>query len=112
MVGILSALVISTASLNTQGQKELYPRPNDYPVADVFAGTPERPKLLRPGDKLFRTMIGEGAAKGPKFAGHYTIAEWGCGTSCVSIAVIDAKTGDVYSGPFGNPGLWQQYEIR
>ena len=101
LLGILSALVISTASLNGQGQKDLYPRLNDYPVADVFTGTPAQPKLLRRGDKLFRTMIREGAAKGPNFAGHYTIAEWGCGTSCVSIAVIDAKTGDVYSGPFG-----------
>ena len=45
-------------------------------------------------------MIREGAAKGPNFAGHFTIADWGCGAGCVSIAVIDAKDGKVYSGPF------------
>jgi hypothetical protein len=50
---------------------------------------------------LFRTRIREGAAKGPNFAGYYSIAEWGCGSSCVSIAVVDAKNGNVYAGPFG-----------
>ena len=57
----------------------------DYPVTAIFKGTPALPKL-RLGDRLFRTRIRKGAAKGPNFAGHYTIADWGCGTRCVSIA--------------------------
>jgi hypothetical protein len=78
-----------------------FPQFEDYPAREIFNGKPAPPKLLRPGDRLFRTRIREGAAKGPNFAGYYSIAEWGCGTSCVSIAVVNAKTGDVYSGPFG-----------
>lgn len=34
-------------------------------------------------------------------AGHFTLVVWGCGISCVSLAVIDAKTGEVHSAPFG-----------
>jgi len=77
-----------------------FPKFEDYPVTEVFRGAPAPPKLLRPGDRAFRTKIREGAANGPNFAGSYTIASWGCGSSCVSIAVVDARTGDVYSGPF------------
>lgn len=98
---IVLVLVVSASSLKGQGPKAHVPRPSDYPVNEVFSGRPAQPKLLRPGDRLFRTRIREDSAKGPNFAGQYTIVEWGCGTSCVSIAVIDAKTGDVYSGPFG-----------
>jgi hypothetical protein len=46
--------------------------------------------------RRFRTMLRESAASGPDFAGHYTIAEWGCGTSCVNWAIVDALTGKVY----------------
>lgn len=50
---------------------------------------------------MFRTVIEEATKNGPNFAGRYTIADWGCGTSCESVAVIDAETGAVYDGPFG-----------
>lgn len=43
----------------------------------------------------------EWAAKGPSFAGNFTIAEWGCGTECEQIAIVDDKTGDVFDGPLG-----------
>jgi hypothetical protein len=72
----------------------------DYPVTDVFKGKPASPILATEGQRLFRTMIREGAAKGPNFAGHYAIAEWGCGSSCMSIAVVDAASGNVYDPPF------------
>jgi hypothetical protein len=45
-------------------------------------------------------MIRQGASKGPNFAGHYTIAAWGCGSSCVSIALVDAKDGTIFNVPF------------
>ena len=40
------------------------------------------------------------AERGPNFAGHYTVAVWGCGTTCQSFAIINALTGDVAMGPF------------
>lgn len=76
------------------------PRFGDYPAPEIFKGQPAAPKLRRPGDRLFRTKIREGAAKGPNFAGHFTIADWGCGAGCVSIAIVDAKDGTIYDAPF------------
>jgi hypothetical protein len=93
------ALAMAVAA-RSQDTGSRIPRFEDYPLSEIFNEKPSPPKLLRPGERLFRTRIREGAAKGPNFAGHYSIAEWGCGSSCVSIAVVDAKTGHVYWGPF------------
>ena len=81
-----------------------FPRFQDYPTSYTFTGKPGLPKLVYPADRLFRTQIRDGAAKGPNFAGSYSIVEWGCGSSCVSIAVVDAKSGEVYAAPFRTLG--------
>ena len=44
---------------------------------------------------MYRTVLGQGAAKGPNFAGHYTVVAWGCGSSCTSFAIVDSLTGRV-----------------
>jgi len=76
------------------------PKFGDFPAGEVFSGRPAVPVLKRAKDRTFRTRIREGAEKGPNFAGHYTVAEWGCGTECVDAAMIDAKTGAVLDLPF------------
>src|ERR1041385_401043 len=49
---------------------------------------------------LFRTALREAYGHGePNFAGHYRIAGWGCGTSCINWAVVDVLTGSVYFDP-------------
>lgn len=74
---------------------------DQYPVTGAkFVGKPAAPVLKTAEERKFRTMIRTAAADGPNFAGHYTIAEWGCGAGCVSIVVVDAATGAVYPGPF------------
>ena len=45
-------------------------------------------------------MIRKQAAEGPNFAGHYTVAIWGCGTSCAQFAIVDNATGEVFDPPF------------
>ncbi len=72
----------------------------DYAVRQVFKGKPARPGLATKAQRMFRTAISAAAKKGPNFAGHYTIAEWGCGSGCMSMAVVDAATGHVYDAPF------------
>ena len=76
------------------------PKFEQFKVADVYKGKPAAPVLRTARDREFRTRIREGAAKGPNFAGHYTIADWGCGAGCVSIALIDAVDGHIYAPPF------------
>ena len=56
---------------------------------DVRAGTAH----------LYRTVIREGAKKGPDFAGHYTIIRIGCGAATVCVAIADAQSGKVYFPP-------------
>jgi hypothetical protein len=71
----------------------------DYPATQKFTGRPAAPLLTSRRARLYRTMIRRDAQAGPNFAGHYTIARWGCGSTCVRFAIIDARTGRVYFHP-------------
>ena len=71
-----------------------------YPAPGVLKSKPVRPILDRPRFRLFRTQILTAARRGPDFAGCYALAIWGCGTSCLSMAVINEATGKVYDAPF------------
>ena len=61
---------------------------------------PSPPNLAsHPLARQFRTRLRQGAAEGPNFAGHFTIASWGCGAACVQFAIIDARNGQVFFPP-------------
>jgi len=47
-------------------------------------------------------VIRDWTKRGPNFAGHFTIAAWGCGTGCEQIAIVDNESGHVYESPFGS----------
>lgn len=94
----LASLLLLACGMYPQSPQ--LPSFKQFPAVEVFSGKPAAPVLRTPNQRLFRTMIRQGAAKGPNFAGHYTIADWGCGAGCVSIAVVDAKDGRVFDGPF------------
>lgn len=49
-----------------------------------------------PDARAFRTRLSEAIKGGVNFAGHYIVAGWGCGTGCISGAIIDARNGRVY----------------
>jgi hypothetical protein len=72
----------------------------DYPAKGKFKGKVAPAKIRTKEARTFRTRITEGAKEGPNFAGHYTITTWGCGSSCVGFAIVDANTGKVYMPPF------------
>jgi len=74
------------------------PRFEDYPATAGLHGAPVPPTLSE-DHEWFRTALRRGAARGPNFAGAYTVVIWGCGTSCQSGAVIDARSGRVWSLP-------------
>jgi hypothetical protein len=48
------------------------------------------------GARSFRTRLSSAFLGGVNFAGHYIVAGWGCGTGCISGAVIDARNGRVH----------------
>lgn len=48
------------------------------------------------GAEEFRGAIEQSIKqKGVNFAGKYHVAEWGCGTACQNLAVINAETGNI-----------------
>ncbi len=73
---------------------------SDYPAAQDFHGTPVAPDLSTPEARRFRTVLRSQAAQGPNCAGHFTLALWGCGSVCVTGAIIDARSGKVFFLPF------------
>jgi hypothetical protein len=101
LITLFSAVVATMSAAEQTPGANRFPAFAEYPASEIFKGKPSPPKLIRPADLLFRTKIREDAAIGPNFAGRLSIAEWGCGSSCVSIALVDEETGTVYPGPFG-----------
>jgi hypothetical protein len=79
------------------------PNFKDYqvPALEVFKGEPAEPRFKTSGQRRFESRIHLAASRGADFAGHFKIAQWGCGTGCVQVAVIDVQLGDVFEGPFG-----------
>jgi hypothetical protein len=99
-VFLLSCMVLTAAEAGL-AQPKLLPRFEQYSVSKTFSGKPAAVNLRsHPKARLFRTALKLGSEKGPNFAGHYTVATWGCGSDCRMVAVIDAITGKVYFAPF------------
>jgi hypothetical protein len=101
-------------------QQARTPRFEDYPATEMFTGTPAEPIFSTPEQRHYRTQIRNGVStgagvwngswrhpietKGPNFAGRYFVIRWGCGSECVMMATVDAKTGNVYEPPLSRNG--------
>jgi len=92
---LLAILCVISFTSTALAQGSATPRFEDYP-ATVFKGRMAALKLSGSEARNFRTRLREGAQQGVNFAGHYTIVQWGCGTACLQVAFIDAKTGAVF----------------
>jgi hypothetical protein len=104
---VLLLLILSVRVATGQNENaSLYPF-SRYPAEGSYTGKPIAPKLISPTQREFRTVLRNGAEKGPNFAGHYTVVEWGCGSGCVSFAVVDAVNGKVYDT--GMPPVNDEY---
>jgi hypothetical protein len=66
-----------------------------YP-ARVTRRKPSQPILTTPLARQHRSVIRKAVRDGVNFAGHYTVVEWGCGTSCAVLVIVDARSGRVY----------------
>ena len=73
---------------------------DQFHVAERFAGKPAAPILHTRAQRTFRTSIRDAEQQGPNFAGHFTLAVWGCGAGCNSMAIVDTRSGATYDGPF------------
>lgn len=92
---ILIALVAShSASADT------IPQFRSYPAPPIYSGPSVPPNLSSQQAKQYRTRLRDGAAQPANFNGHYRMVIWGCGTECVTGAVIDKLNGHVFFLPF------------
>jgi hypothetical protein len=86
------------------GDKKPPPRFEDFPVTEVWKGPPAPVKIQSKEERLFRTNLRDSIKKTPNFAGHYSLVFWGCGTSCLSGAIVDQQTGNVFQPPLSTNG--------
>lgn len=84
---------------------------SDFPSIIYFSSTPQNPDFEGRDSayKMSRTRIRDGIAQGANFAGHLSLIEIGCGTSCRFAFVVDLRTGEVGSFPYGGE---EQYQMR
>ena len=91
----LLVIIASTFLIAAVQSQSRVPQFKDYPVTEAYIGKTATVALTR-DDRMFRTRLRETSKEKPNFAGRYILTAWGCGTSCLMGAVIDAKTGKVY----------------
>jgi len=89
-------LVVLTIATTAYGQAGSTPKFRQFPVKLEKARVRSIDFKKNPEAGTFRTRLSEALKGGVNFAGHYVVAGWGCGTGCLSGAIIDARTGDVY----------------
>ena len=91
---LVSFIFLLTAT-SALGQKKV-PSFSDYRVKAERL-TAKQPNLAsNKNARMYRTYLRNAAKEGVNFAGHYVLAWWGCGTSCLEAAIIDARTGKVF----------------
>lgn len=97
MVGRLfcTLLVSMTSLLTLSGDTAVKPRFETY-RAPVLRNQKPKLKLNTNDARLYRTRLRSGVKKGIRFGGHYAVAEWGCGTACTTMALIDQRSGTVH----------------
>ena len=69
---------------------------SDYKVS-VYTGELAAPDFKTdPSALLFRTQIRTQCKEnGINFAGHFTLVKWGCGSPCLTVAIVDRITGRI-----------------
>lgn len=83
-----------------------------FPVSEIYKGSKHKLQLSsHQGSKKFKTLLQQGTKNGPNFAGHYTIVEIGCGTSCLNIWIIDTRSGKILEGPY-NTAWGAEYNLN
>jgi hypothetical protein len=106
-------IVVCSSAADAQASARKLPRFEDYPAKEVYTGRPAAPNILTPIQKRYRTRIRDGVDKGwgvyqdgreqnrpgPNFAGNMIVVQWGCGGPCLMMAVVDARSGNVYLPP-------------
>ena len=120
VAAIAILFVMNPQPVPAQTNRSVRPEFTDYPATEIYSGTAAGPILSTPEQRRYQTRIREGVTKGrgvwtgswkdakerpgPNFDGHYFVIRWGCGSDCLMMAVVDAKSGRIYDPPLSGAG--------
>ena len=83
----------------TQASAE-FPSYGAYNVPVALGGERADVDLSSAKSRQYADQLESAGGQPVNFAGHYVLAVWGCGASCVMGAAVDATTGGVFWLPF------------
>lgn len=97
----------------TVGMGSARPSFHDFPATEGLHAGMMLPRITNAQERKFRTELRQAITKGydvveggteherrgPNFGGHYVLVQWGCGTTCMSGALINANTGQILRLP-------------
>jgi hypothetical protein len=82
-------------------------------VTKVFHGKSATPDVTKSAlGRQYQSVIRNHVAGPAEFAGHYRVAEYGCGSTCHSFIVVDMISGKVFPGPSAALGADFQTQSR
>ncbi len=76
-----------------------------YPAAVTHVAKRAAPRFQTSWSRQYQSELLDAADGDVDFAGHYVVAEIGCGAGCIMVAMIDAETGAIVRLP-GTVSNW------
>ncbi len=97
----IAALCAAAPAQAPAKARERAPRFADYPVTKLSHIRVAKPKIPKTwgGDSRLRFQTSVGQDDRANFAGHYFVATWGCGTTCVWGGIVEARSGRIVKLP-------------
>lgn len=89
---VLPLMVASAQAQKSKPTSKDQPFFRQYPAVADFKGRPAVPQLNTDLEHDYRTQIRTQARLGPNFAGHFTVASWGCGSPCRKFVIVEARS--------------------
>lgn len=96
---LIAGLAVSLMFVVAQAQSVQSPHFEAY-RAQPYNGSSAKVRITDAKSRQYAAALRDGAHRPVNFAGHFILANWGCGASCTMGAAINAKTGDVAWLPF------------
>jgi len=107
MLRLMTTAIVMVLSAYNADSQTLRPSFSKFPAAVEKAQARSVNFKNDAAARSFHTRLSEAFRGGVNFAGHYIVAGWGCGTGCISGAIIDARNGKVlWPLEFNALGVW------
>jgi hypothetical protein len=101
MKWVIAMLALMALPTWAQTARKALPRFENFPAKVTYNGRLATPKIVTPLQKQYQAqiLVGIQKAREPNFAGSMIIVQWGCGSQCNMMAVVDANSGEIHLPP-------------